>query len=254
MGAGARYVDVHTHFAEYDSGKAAELLSSIDIIVVAVSDDYESSLRTLELASRFKGRVAPCLGLHPWSVGETRGDPVAEAARIVELALDSGVRCIGEVGLDTKFVPETIEKQRQVFRVFLEAARDHGLLLNLHTAGTWREVYELLVRYDVGYANFHWYTGPLDLIGAIEASGYTISVNPAVKIQRKHRAVVAAAPDNIILTESDGPYKYKGMEMSPLLVPDVVREIAAIKGYEVGRVEKIVLQNFERKWGGVLGR
>ncbi len=250
---GARYVDVHTHFAEYGREKGSTLLNSIDIVVVAVSDDYQSSLKTLELASTFKDRIVPCLGLHPWSVGEA-ADPVDEARRIVELALEKRVKCLGEVGLDTKFVPETIDKQRQVFRVFLEAARDHGLALNLHTAGTWREVYQLLVRYDIGLANFHWYTGPLDLIGAIEASGYTISVNPAVKIQKKHRAVVAAAPDNIILTESDGPYKYKGIEMSPLLVPDVIREIAAIKGYTVDLVEKIVVRNFERTWGSILRR
>ncbi len=244
----ARYVDAHSHAYEYGE-KLSEVTAGLNIVVVIVGDDYETSLRVLELARRH-GFVVPCVGLHPWSVNELgREKALREARRIVELALERGVKCFGEIGLDTKFVPESIEAQREVFRLFLEAARDHGIRLNLHTAGTWEEVLRLVQRYDIGYANFHWYTGPLNLLEEIAASGYTISINPAVKIQRKHREVVARAGLDVMLTESDAPYKYRGMELSPRMIPEVVKEIAVIKGLEEGEVAEAVWRNFKKYWG-----
>ena len=241
------YVDAHSHSHEYSLEELQGILEKLPIHIVIVSDDLDTSLKTLRYAENLPGRVTPCVGVHPWSV-KTR-ESIEEARKTVELALDRRVKCLGEVGLDTKFVGETIELQREVFRVFLEAARDHGLILNLHTAGTWEEVLNLLERYDIGYANFHWYTGPLHLLKRIEENGYTISINPAIRIQKKHQNVVANAPLEIMLTESDAPYEYRGIKMSPELVPEVVEHIARIKGLEVDEVAEAVLENFEKRWG-----
>jgi len=239
------YVDVHSHAHEYREEEIVGFMESNSIIVVGVSDDYESSLKTVRLSRMFPGRFFACVGVHPWEVKDWSA--VDEARHVVELALDNGVKCLGEVGLDTKFVGETIHVQREVFKVFLEAARDYNLILNLHTAGTWEEVLNLLVKYDIEIANFHWYTGPLNLLKEIYDAGYTISINPAVKIQQKHRNVVKHAPLEIMLTESDSPYEYRGLRMSPSLVADVVRVIAEIKGVDEGYVADIVWDNFRRK-------
>ncbi|RUM47340.1 MAG: TatD family deoxyribonuclease [Hyperthermus sp.] len=241
----ARYVDVHSHAHEYDIGFLSTIVRENRLVIVAVSDDLDSSMKTLR-ASRLVEDVIPCVGVHPW---EVKGrESVSQAERVVEMALREGVKCLGEVGLDTKFVGDTISLQREVFRVFLEASRDHGLILNLHTAGTWEEVLRLLVRYDVGYANFHWYTGPIHLIRDIASLGYTISINPAIAIQAKHRNVVREAPLEIMLTESDAPYKYRGLHLSPTMVSRVVREIAAIKGVEEGHVMETVWSIFKKHW------
>ncbi len=245
-GNGFRYVDVHSHAHEYSLSELEAILASAPLHIVIVSDDLESSRRTLDYWRRLEGRVTPCLGVHPWSVKSR--EAVEEARKAVELALENGVRCLGEVGLDTKFVGETIELQRSVFQVFLEAARDHNLILNLHTAGTWEEVLGLLERYDVGYANFHWYTGPLHLIPRIADHGYTISINPAIRVQKKHQNVVANAPLEIMLTESDAPYEYKGIKMSPQLVQEVVEHIARIKGLDVEYVAEAIRATFEKRW------
>jgi TatD DNase family protein len=238
-------VDVHTHLYEYNLEYIASLLSEKPIILVGVSDDYESSLKTIKLQDMLRGRVCGCIGLHPW---EVKGKESVDIARhIVELALENNIKCLGEIGLDTKFVGETIEIQREVFKVFLEAARDYGLFLNLHTAGTWEEVLELLIRYDVPAANFHWYTGPLSLLKDIEGAGYTISINPAVKIQAKHRNVVKEAPISMLLTESDSPYEYKGLKLEPSMVEDVVREIALLKSLEEKYVREVIYNNFRIK-------
>jgi len=242
------YVDVHSHAHEYGVEGVRQFTEELGLIIVIVSDDYETSVKTVNIAEKVE-KVVPCVGVHPWTVdklGPRRA--LEEAKKTIELALERGITCLGEIGLDAKFVPDSIEAQREVFKLYLEAARSYGFRLNLHTAGTWREVFELLVRYDVGYANFHWYTGPLDLLDAIVEHGYTISINPAVKIQKKHREVVRRAPLESMLTESDAPYKYKGLELSPRLVPMVVGEIAAIKGLEPSEVKGVLYNNFRKKW------
>lgn len=240
------YVDVHSHAHEYDDASLREIISSEDIVIVAVGDDFESSRRVVKL-SRMYNKIVACVGLHPWSIKNLK-DSLREAEKIVHLALDYNVRCLGEVGLDTKFVAETINVQREVFKLFLEAARDHGLILNLHTAGTWEEVYRLLIRYDIPYANFHWYTGPLHLLDELVKAGYSISINPAVSIQKKHQRVVQSASLEIMLTESDSPYKYKGIMMHPRLVIDVVREIGRIKSMSFDEVKEAIKRNFEHLW------
>ncbi len=240
-----RYIDAHSHLHEFSDADIQRILEALDILVVAVSDDLESSKRTLQLAREYPGRVKPCVGLHPWSVGEVEA-PLEQAREIARLAEREGVDCIGEVGLDTKFVAETIEKQREVFQVFIEAARELDAFMNLHTAGTWEEVYEFVSKAGVRRANFHWYTGPHHLLEKLRASGYTISVNPAVQIQRKHQEVVKIAPLDMILVESDGPYEYRGLKLSPLMVPQVISEIARIKGVQVSEVEEAILSNAKR--------
>jgi TatD DNase family protein len=242
------YVDAHSHAHEYPDEELEKILDSLDIYIVVVSDDYRSSIRTVQLASRFK-RLVPCVGVHPWTVNELdREKALEEARRTIELALNKGIKCLGEIGLDTKFVGESIELQREVFRLFLEASREHGLRLNLHTAGTWEETLRLLQRYDIGYANFHWYTGPPQLLREIVDAGYTISINPAVRIQKKHQEIVRQAPLEIMLTESDAPYEYRGIKMSPLLVPEVVEKIAEIKGLEPVDVAGSIARLFKKKW------
>jgi len=241
------YVDIHAHLYEYDYGFIASLFETYpNLVIVAVSDDLESSKKTLELAQHFPSRIIPCLGLHPWEVGKV-DNPVEEAKKIVELALDTKVVCLGEVGLDTKFVGHTIELQRRVFNVFLEAARDYNLFLNLHTAGTWEEVYRLLYHYDIEYANFHWYTGPMSLLPQLRESNYTISINPAIRIQQKHRQIVDAADLDMMLTESDSPYDYRGLKLKPSDVIDVVGEIAEIKGLDRDSVASELVNNLRRR-------
>ena len=54
---------------------------------------------------------------------------------------------------------------------------------------------------------------------------------------------------NHILTETDnpgGPQSYLGKKGMPILVKDVVKEIAEMKGKSATRIEKAVQKNFAR--------
>lgn len=234
------YVDAHCHLAEFGIAEIKSFLS--DILIVAVADDVTSSQFVIDMA-KYEQNVIPCVGIHPWEVYKSE---LKEVDRIQRLLDENDIKCLGEIGLDKKFTPDTWLYQIKLFERFLALAKEYDLILNLHAAGAWGEVYEMIVKYDIDKAIFHWYTGPLDLIDNIVGNSYYISINPAVRIQEKHKRVVENTDINHILTESDGPYKYRGMLLSPSLIPELVKIIANIKGLSVVQTREILWRNFRR--------
>ena len=238
-------VDSHIHLYEYSDEVIDKLCRNSNYLYLAVSDDYESSLRTLSLASRCSN-VIPAIGIHPWEINEVSTDELEKV-----LALTSEVKILGEIGLDKKFVPHTFNKQLEIFKKFIDIAKDLNLGLSIHAAGAWREVIDLISRNDIRYAIIHWYTGPTDLLKDIESLGYFIGVNAAIKIQRKMRSIVEKAPLEIMLTESDGPYEYRGLRLDPSLIPEALSIIAEIKEVDVDYVREVIFKNMTKFLVGV---
>ncbi len=237
------FVDGHCHCHEMELSELRRYREGY--LLVAVSDDVASSYKTLELAS-IMDNVVPCIGIHPWSIGEHSVGGVEAIERLVSA---HNVRCLGEIGLDKVFVRKSYEKQVEVFERFLGIAREHGLAVNLHTPGAWRIVYEMLLRHDIDKAYFHWYTGPLNLLRDIAGSGYYIGINPAWIMQEKHRRIIEEAPLQIMITESDAPYEYKGLRLTPSLIERSIEKIAEAHGVGKERVLEKIRENASRLYG-----
>ncbi len=237
----ARLLDAHCHLHEYSDDEISDFVEKLGIAIIAVSDDLESSNRTLELSKRFT-RVIPALGMHPWEVSPERLDEIEAIIQLVYKNRDV-VRILGEIGLDRRFRSSTIAYQYEVFTKFLEVARELQLGVTVHSVDTWDEVLRLLQRYDIPIAVFHWYTGPLDLIKEINSAGYMVSINPAISIQEKHKRIASIAPLEMILVESDGPYNYRGMRLGPHMLEETVRHIADAKNMSVDEVRSAIVEN-----------
>ena len=221
--------DMHCHAHEMSPEEIEQAVRALgDVRIAAVSEDLESLFKTLELAEQYPRIIVPCVGFHPWNIGERS---LQEAEELARMAARLGVTCIGEVGLDKKFVePWTWDAQVKVFGMFLDVARELGAYVTVHSPYAWREAVEMLVERGVERAMLHWYTGPVSLIDEIVGSGYYISINPAIKIQEKHKKVARAAPLEGIVFESDGPYNYRGLRLNPTMIPEAVRIVAGLKG------------------------
>ena len=233
-------VDAHCHAHALQEAELKEYAGNM--IIVSVSDDLGSSLKSLSLAEKFSN-ILPFIGIHPWSIGKVLRREIEEVMKLIEKRDE--VRGIGEVGLDRK-VRRTYQAQREVFEEFCKLASEYGLPMNVHAREAWREILELLRRFDIESAVIHWYSGPSEFLEEIEASGYMITINPAARIQPKHRSVLERAPLELILTESDGPYDYRGMKLKPSLIPDLVKLIAEVKGMPRQEVEEAVELNLRR--------
>ncbi len=231
-------IDMHVHCNEL---KDLDHYSGSHLFA-CVAEDVETSKATIELSRRFHF-IKPCVGIHPWNIARSS---VEEARSLMEIAVSNNIECLGEVGLDSRFVPETLPRQREVFKIFLDYAREYDLVLNLHTAGTHREVFQMLKTWRVEKAYFHWYTGPEDLIKELIDSGYFIGVNPSWKIQEKHYRIISKTPLSNLLTESDAPYQYKSLSLNPELISDSLDLLARLHNLDRGIVEEKIEENFRR--------
>ena len=234
-------IDAHCHAHAFSD---AELREFSKIRIIAVSEDLESSRRTIDLSKRFNN-IIPFVGIHPWDLGSISEKELKEVLEILRLSRATG---IGEIGVDGR-IKRSIQRQVEVFKLFCEISAELDLPMNVHALDAWDQVFEIMLKMDVRRALFHWYTGPIKLLKDIGEAGYYISINPAVRIQPKHRKVLENAELDMIITESDGPYNYRGLRLKPTMISDLMEFISNVKGVDKASLERIIERNFERLLG-----
>jgi len=234
-------VDAHCHAHAFSD---MELKEFSKIKIIAVSEDIESSRKTIDLSKRFDN-IIPFIGIHPWNLESMSARELKGVLRSLKLGEAMG---IGEVGVDGR-IKKSVQKQIEVFKLFCEVSAELGLPMNIHALNAWDKVFEIMLKMDVRRALFHWYTGPIKLLKDISEAGYYISINPAVRIQPKHRRILESAELDMIITESDGPYNYRGLRLKPTMISDLMEFISNIKDVDRISLEKIIERNFERLLG-----
>lgn len=222
------YYDAHCHYSllkkKYENFKIA-----------AVSMDYSSSINTLSISDK---NILKGVAIHPWNVNKENIDNV--------LHLINKADFIGEIGLDFKYSKAPKDLQIKYFENFLENSQNKTV--NVHGLCAWKETLDLLLKHNIRRAIIHWYSGPIDLIKDIEGAGYFITINPSVSFQEKHKKVLENAPLNIIITESDGGYEYKGKLLEPSDIIPALDFISKIKEIDLRTLNTIIENNFRKAY------
>jgi len=65
-------------------------------------------------------------------------------------------------------------------------------------------------------------------------------------VQEKHKDVVEYVDLKYIITESDAPYEYRGLKLTPELVKKLIHYIGELKSVDVLLVENTVYSNFNK--------
>ncbi|MEM2203066.1 MAG: TatD family hydrolase [Sulfolobales archaeon] len=235
--------DAHCHLHEFSDLEIERFITS-GYVIIAVSDDLGSSLRTLDIYRKYTNNVIPCIGLHPWNIEKESRENIEHLVSLIDREKPP---CIGEVGLDKRFLPESsFEKQAEIFRSFLEAASSIDAVVNIHAVDAWRDALKMVISSGVRRAIFHWFNGPEDVLREIIDAGYMVSINAAIKVQDKHKRIARLADLNGILVESDGPYNYRGIRLSPDMLGEALSIIAEVKGISREDIEKAIERNFRR--------
>jgi TatD DNase family protein len=214
--------------------------------IFAVAMYYKDNWDVLELAKEYS-EIIPGLGIHPIEVPNLTN--VEEKLETIDqLLLANRIRIVGEIGLDRYFVKDKQmwNKQEEILKHFLEFASQNELVVNLHGKDAEGTLFQILSQYDLRAVQVHWFAGSPELIKEGIKRGYYFSVTPAVYYSDKMRRVVELVPLDHLLSESDGPVRYKGQQPfngEPALMEDVVREIAQIKQADSQEVEQILYNN-----------
>jgi TatD DNase family protein len=237
-----KYIDSHCHLYKFNEIEIKRIIKNKDIIILSVSEDLESSLKNLVL-SQLNENVIPAIGIHPWNIEKINENTFKIIEDIIK---DNKIKILGEIGLDKKFKPETFEKQKEIFEKFLNLAKEYDLNLNLHTPNASNDVYDLLIKYDIKKAYFHWYSGDEKLLEEIIDKGYFIGINVATILNEKYRKYIEIANIKNIITESDGPYNYKGIILHPDMLKDLYKLISDIRKIDLEELSNIIQNNFAK--------
>ena len=178
---------------------------------------------------------------------------------LIARAQDPKVVAIGETGIDLHYGYSPQEQQEASFRAHIEAARETGLPLIVHT----READDLtanILEDESARGAFpillHCYTGGPDLCQRGLKLGAFVSVSGILsfKSAKEVRAVIKDVPLDRVILETDCPYltpmPYRGRRNEPAYLPYVADALADLHGStreEIGAIcEANALRLFTR--------
>jgi TatD DNase family protein len=229
--------------------------------VVAVSMDPASCRSIHRLARLYPGRVIPAYGHHPEIPPLTGEELETLCAWIAGLPPELPF-AVGEVGLPyfNRTEAEAAGKPfdpapyiRQLER-FVRLAAELDRPLNLHAVHEDADtVMDMLERYGLRRAHFHWFKGSPATVERLVRGGYYISVTPEVLYEEETRELARTFPLDRLMVETDGPWPfegpYAGKRTEPRMVMDAVREIALLRGLPAETVRETLEKNAERCYG-----
>jgi TatD DNase family protein len=192
------------------------------------------------------------VGVHPHRAAE---EPLDDPARLLAWAEHPKVTGIGESGLDYYYDRSPRDVQAAVFQLHIQAARESGLPLIVHTRDADRDTADLL-RAAMAEAPFagvvHCYSSSPELGFAAVEMGLYLGLGGILTFKKSDqlRATVRELPLERLLLETDAPYlapePFRGRRNEPAYVAHVAASLAEVKGLTLAEIEAATTDNFFR--------
>ena len=192
------------------------------------------------------------VGVHPH---EADAHPDLGAGALVEAAAHPRVIGIGECGLDYHYDKSDRAAQRDRFEAHIDAARQTGLPLVVHTRDAEDDTAEILgraVREGGVSGVLHCFTGSADLARKALDFGFFISLSGIVtfKNARDLQETAKMLPTDRILVETDSPFlapvPHRGQTCEPAFVADTAAFVAELRQETPEALAETTTANFFR--------
>jgi TatD DNase family protein len=262
-----KFIDAHIHLSDsvyaQKVGEVVEDAKQSGIIaLISNSMDLETSRQSLKLAEEHSGYVYAALGIHPWNTKKLPPNGLQDTVDLIQQNEENRERvvAVGEIGLDSSYSGkgEITDIQMQVFNKLLSVAEELSLPVIIHSRGTASRIVSLLPSYKIKKVLLHWFSRPHSLISRIVDRGYYITEGPPSVFSMGIREVIRRIPLTNLMTETDGPVRFrgpfKGKLTTPAFIPTVVGAVAQIKGKEKSEVAEQIFRNFVDFFGVEGGR
>ena len=192
------------------------------------------------------------VGVHPH---EADSHPDLGSAILVDAASHPRVIAIGECGLDYYYDKSDRGAQRERFEAHIDAARQAGLPLVVHTREAEADTAEILERAvkEGGIAGvLHCFTGSADLARKGLDLGFYVSLSGIVtfKNARDLQDTAKWLPADQMLVETDSPFlapvPHRGKPCEPAFVADTAAFVAELRGEDPETLAASTTANFYR--------
>jgi TatD DNase family protein len=254
------FFDSHCHLDRVDLGgfndSFDELLSTIEqagctrMLCIGVN---------LESFDAMHQRIEPyqhiycSAGVHPDY--EDVQEPTVE--QLCALATRDKVVAIGETGLDYFHQSGDLDWQRERFVTHIEAARECGLPLVIHTRDAREDTLKLLRKHEAHKVGgvLHCFTEDWEMARAAIDLGFYISISGIVTFHQAQnvRDMAQQIPLERLLIETDAPWlspaPHRGKTNHPGRVRLVAEKLAEIRGESLASLANATFDNANRLFG-----
>ena len=195
------------------------------------------------------------VGVHPH---EADAHPDLGSSALVDASSHSRVIAIGECGLDYYYDKSDRQAQRERFQAHIEAARETGLPLVVHTREAEEDTAEMLgaaVREGGVTGVLHCFTGSADLARKGLDLGFYVSLSGIVTFKNAQDLQETAKwlPKDQMLVETDSPFlapvPHRGQKCEPAFVADTAAFVAELRGEELDALAEQTTANFFKLFG-----
>jgi TatD DNase family protein len=192
------------------------------------------------------------IGVHPH---EADAHPDLGSAALVEAASHPRVIAIGECGLDYYYDKSDRSAQRERFQAHIDAAREVGQPLVVHTREAEADTAEILSRAvkEGGITGvLHCFTGTADLARKGLDLGFYVSLSGIVTFKNAQdlQEIAKWLPTEQMLVETDSPFlapvPHRGKTCEPAFVADTAAFVAELRGEEPDALAEATTANFYR--------
>lgn len=251
-----KIIDSHIHLDQYREEEIEKMIEDLSTIqctnLISVSSDLNSCQTNLTLAKKYQ-QVKPVFGFHP-------EQPLPSDSEIetlfswIERNKESMV-AIGEIGLPYYLRKEAnndaqfpIEGYLELLEQFLKYTKAWNKPVILHAIYEDAQVViDLLEKYSIKKAHFHWFKGDLSTTQRLIENGYNISVTPDVLYEEEIQTLVKQVPLKQMMVETDGPWPFKGQFTNQMTHPNMIHTsvamISKLKGLPLSETYRKLYRN-----------
>jgi TatD DNase family protein len=192
------------------------------------------------------------IGVHPH---EADAHPDLGAAALIEASAHPRVIGIGECGLDYFYDKSDRDAQRQRFKAHIDAARETGLPLIVHTRDAEEDTAAILEEATAAggvTGVLHCFTSSAELARKALDIGFYISLSGIVtfKNARDLQETARQIPQDRLLVETDAPFlapvPNRGKTCEPAFVSDTAAFVAELRGETLEQLAEATTANFYR--------
>lgn len=256
-----QFLDTHAHlqFPVYDTDREEVLarMRSSHVGAIVVGTDRITSANAVMLA-RDTDDLWATIGVHPNDAVEGFDE------HAYETLLSPRTVGVGECGLDYFRSDKTTDglRQKNLFEAQVAFAAKHHLALMLHvrpSSGT-QDAHEDTLAILEQYARTtslrgtaHFFTGSAEVAQRYWALGFSTSFPGTITFTDQYDDVVRAAPQELILAETDAPYAapvpHRGHRNEPMFVIHTIERIAVLRKERPEDTRGYLLANASRIFG-----
>lgn len=246
-------IDTHAHLcdADFDPDRPAVLVrarTSGVCAIVAVAETLEDAKKNLTLSQQYS-MIRPAAGLYPTYLS---GDEADQMIAFIRRNRDK-LWAIGEVGLDYWKIKAAADRERQrgIFKRFIELSLELDLPLNVHSRSAGRHAVRMLVEGNAARVQLHAFDGKASAAMPGVEAGYFFSVPPSITRSTQKQKLIRQVPLSSLLLETDSPVlgPDPGARNEPAHIRHAVQAVAELKAVSEEAVIHAAFENTLRLYG-----